>query len=88
MKKCIMILLAASLMAPATMSFADTHQEAVSCKLAVNNCLNKADIIQKKVKKLKAEVKKGSTKYSPEELQQLEMKLQETQDLLDKLEAK
>lgn len=88
MKKVIMILLAAALMAPAGMSFADSHQEAVSCQLAAQNCLNRADIIQKKVKKLKAEVKKGSTKYSAEELKQLEMKLQETQDLLDKMEAK
>jgi prephenate dehydrogenase len=89
MKKGIMILLTALLMAPAGMSFAAAdHQEAVSCQLAAKNCLNKADIIQKRVKKLEKEVKQGSTKYTPEEMKQLEQKLQETKELLDKLEAK
>ncbi len=88
MKRGIVILITALMLAPAATVLAETHQEAVSCQLAAQNCLNRADIIQKKVKKLKAEVKKGSTKYTPEELKQLEMKLKETQDLLDKLEAK
>ena len=52
MKKGIMILLTALLMAPAGMSFAADHNEAVSCQLAAKNCLNKADIIQKRVKTL------------------------------------
>lgn len=88
MKKGIIILLTALLMAPAGMSLAADHQEAVSCQLAAKNCLNKADIIQKKMKKLEAEIKKGSKKYTAEELKALEQKLQETKDLLDKLEAK
>jgi hypothetical protein len=89
MKKGIVIMLTALLMAPAGMSLAATdHQEAVSCQLAAKNCLNKADIIQKRVKKLEKEVKQGSTKYTPEEMKELEQKLQETKELLDKLEAK
>jgi hypothetical protein len=83
-----MILIAALVLAPSAAVFADSHQEAVSCQLAAKNCLNTADVIQKRVKKLEAEVKKGSKKYSPEEMQQLEQKLKETKELLDKLEAK
>jgi hypothetical protein len=65
-----------------------THEEHVSCELAAKNCLNKADILEKRVKKLNAEIKKGSTKYSAEDLKALEQKLKETQDLLDKMEGK
>jgi hypothetical protein len=65
-----------------------THEEHVSCELAAKNCLNKADILEKRVKKLNAEIKKGSSKYSAEDLKKLEDKLKETQDLLDKMEGK
>jgi len=88
MKKSIMILLTALLMAPAATSFAGPAEEAVVCQLAAKNCLNKADVIQKKMKKIEAEIKKGSKKYSADELKSLDQKLKETQELLDKLEAK
>ncbi len=65
-----------------------THEEKVMCDLAAKNCLNKVEILQKRVKKLKAEIKKGSTKYSSEDLKKLEQKLNETQELLDKMEGK
>jgi hypothetical protein len=63
-----------------------THEEQVACELAAKNCLNKADILEKRVKKLNEEIKKGSKTYSPEDLKKLEDKLKETQDLLDKME--
>ncbi|WP_298437901.1 hypothetical protein [Geobacter sp.] len=81
---CSALFLATSVPVPAQQS----HQEKVACDLAAQNCLNRIQIIQKRIKKLNTEIKKGSAKYSPEELKKLEDKLQETQDLLDKLEGK
>ena len=65
-----------------------THEEKVICELAAKNCLSKADILEKRVKKLNAEIKKGTKAYSAEDLQKLEQKLKETKDLLDKIEGK
>lgn len=65
-----------------------TNEEKVVCNLAAQNCLNKADILQKRIKKLNTEVKKGTKVYSAEDLKKIEQKLQETQDLLDKIEGK
>lgn len=64
-----------------------TNQEKVICELASRNCLNQVDIIQKKIKKLNNEIKKGTKTYSAEELKKLEQKLQETKDMLDKMEG-
>ena len=65
-----------------------TNEEKVICELAAKNCLNKADILEKRVKKLNSEIKKGTKTYSAEDLKKLEQKLKETQDLLDKMEGK
>jgi hypothetical protein len=80
----------AALMLSATMPAysQETHQEEVSCELAAKNCLNRVDILEKRIKKLNAEVKKGSKTYSAEDLKKIEQKLQETKDLLDKIEGK
>jgi len=65
-----------------------TNEEKVVCQLAAKNCLNQVDILQKRVKKLNAEIKKGKKTYSAEDMKKLEQKLQETQELLDKVEGK
>lgn len=89
MKKKAIIAGAALMMAAAVPAIAQqTNEEKVICELAAKNCLNKADILEKRVKKLNAEIKKGSKTYSAEELKKLEQKLKETQDLLDKIEGK
>jgi single-stranded DNA-specific DHH superfamily exonuclease len=64
-----------------------TNQEKIICELAAKNCLNKSEILEKRIKKLNAEIKKGTRSYSAEDLKKLEQKLQETQDLLDKVEG-
>jgi uncharacterized protein YlxW (UPF0749 family) len=88
MKKIILMISAALLVSASLPAFSDqTPEEKVVCNLAAQNCLNKADILQKRVKKLKSEVNKGTKKYSAEDLKKLEQKLQETQDLLDKIEG-
>jgi uncharacterized protein YlxW (UPF0749 family) len=89
MKKCMIMIIAAMMVSTAMPAISQqTPEEKVICNLAAQNCLNKADVLQKRIKKLNAEVKKGSTKYSAEDLKKLEQKQQETQDLLDKMEGK
>jgi len=89
MKNRAIVVLAAFMMFATVPAMAQlSHEEKTICDLAAKNCLNKVDILQKRVKRLNAELKKGSTKYSVEDLKALEQKLQETQDLLDKLEGK
>jgi uncharacterized protein YlxW (UPF0749 family) len=89
MKKSVVMIIAALLMSTAMSAYSQqTAEEKVVCNLAAQNCLNKSDILQKRIKKLNAEVKKGNSKYSAEDLKKLEQKLQETQDLLDKIEGK
>jgi uncharacterized protein YlxW (UPF0749 family) len=82
------IIVLAALMLAATVPVVaqQTNEEKVICELAAKNCLNKADILEKRVKKLNAEIKKGSKTYSAEDLKKLDQKLKETQDLLDKME--
>ena len=62
-------------------------QEQFLCKLQAGNCLKKADTVQRKMKKLEADIKKGK-KYSPEELKKIEDKLKEVEQMLDNLKAK
>jgi uncharacterized protein YlxW (UPF0749 family) len=89
MKKIVLMISAALLVSASMPAFSNqTPEEKVICNLAAQNCLNKADILQKRVKKLKAEVKKGTKTYSAEELKKIEQKLQETMDLLDQVEGK
>ena len=87
MKTRAIIVLAALMMAATVPVIAQqTNEEKVICELAAKNCLNKADILEKRVKKLNKEIKKGSATYSAEDLKKLDQKLKETQDLLDKME--
>lgn len=89
MKKRAILALAALMISATIPAIAQqTNEEKVICELAAKNCLNKADILEKRVKKLNAEIKKGSRKYSAEDLKMLEQKLKESQDLLDKIEGK
>lgn len=89
MKTRAIIVLAALMLSATVPALAQqTHEERVICELAAKNCLNKADILQKRVKKLNAEIKKGKKAYSAEDLKNLEQKLKETEELLDKLEGK
>ncbi len=88
MKKLAIIVLSAFLTAAALPVYADTAQEQETCAIAANNCLNKADILQKRINRLKAQISKGEKKYSMEEMKMLEKKLQEAMDQLDRVEGK
>ena len=63
-----------------------TQAEKDECLLASRNCMNQVDDIQKRIKKLDREIKKGTRVYTPEELKRLQDKLTETQQVLKDLE--
>jgi len=88
MKKIAIVAMSAFLMAVAAPAIADTAAEKELCQISANTCLNKAELLQKRIQKLNEEIAKGSTKYSSEDLKALEQKLQEANDKLDKMEGK
>ena len=86
--KNIIVVLAALMMSVAVPAFAQqTNQEQVICNLASKNCQSSAEAIQKRIKKMNVEMKKGKV-YSTEDVQKLEQKLKEAQEILDRLEGK
>lgn len=89
MKNSALIIMTAFLVSGAIPALAQepSKQDQVICNLAAKNCLGEAEAIKKRVKKLQTEMQKGKT-YSPEDVQQLEQKLKEAQELLDKIEGK
>jgi len=89
MKKSVIMIMAALMLSTTMLAYSQqTSEEKVICNLAAQNCLNKADILQKRIKKLNADLKKGTKTYSAEDLKKIEQKLQEAQDTLDKIEGK
>jgi Skp family chaperone for outer membrane proteins len=89
MKKGVIFVLAAFLLSAAVPAFAQqNHQHEVACALAAQNCLNVVNILQKRINELNAEIQKGNTKYSAEDMKKLEKNLQENQALLDRIEKR
>ena len=62
-----------------------TITEKDQCLLNAKNCKNEVDSIQKKIKQLEKEIKKGKSVYTAEEINKLRDKLREANDLLDDL---
>lgn len=87
MRTSAILVMTAFLMSAAVPVFADTAQDKETCAISANTCLDKAKILQKKVAKLKKEIKAGKS-VSPEEMKMLEQKLQDAMDQLDKVEGK
>ena len=87
MKKMTIMLSAAIFMLSSVPAFSQmTQAEKDECLLASKNCMNQVDDIQKRIKKLDQEIKKGTRVYTPEELKKLQDKLTETQQVLKDLE--
>lgn len=88
MKKIAVVLMAAFMMSATVpvMAAEMTKEEKDQCLLASKNCMNEVDSIQKKIKKLNAEIKKGKKVYSAEEIKKLQQKLQEAEDIIDALQ--
>lgn len=57
------------------------------CLLASKNCVDQVDDIQKRIRRLNKEIKKGNRAYSPQELKKLQQKLDETRELLRVIET-
>lgn len=87
MKKIAVLMIAVFSMAVAAPVFAAemTKEQKDECLLASKGCAGETDTIQKKIKKLQAEVKKGTKVYSADEIKKLNAKLKEAEDLLDNL---
>ena len=51
----------------------------------MRQCALQAETIQKKIERIQGEIKKGSKKYTPEQLKKLNDKLKEANDILDDL---
>lgn len=91
MKKTLMIFiltLACMGMGTGTAFTADktmTKEEKDECLLISEKCKNISMSLQEKMNKLQVEIKKGKRVYTAEELKNLEQKLKEVEDTLDKL---
>jgi len=87
MKKLALMLMTAVALAATVPAMAQemTKEEKDMCLLASKNCVGEVDSLQKKMKKLRAEIKKGKKVYSAEELKKLEQKLKEANELADAL---
>lgn len=87
MKKFVMLLLATTLLGGTFTAFAQSGKEQRDeCLLASKNCANQVDTLQKRIKKLQTEIRKGKRVYSAEELKKLEEKLKEANEILEDLE--
>lgn len=87
MKRCAWLLLVMFLVSsiPAISAEPMTQQQRDECLLYSKNCMQQADTLMQKIKKLDAEIKKGTKVYSAQELKRLEAKLKEAEDLVDEL---
>jgi Tfp pilus assembly protein FimT len=88
MKKVAIMGIAALMLSAAIPAFAEeSRQEQVICQLAAKNCLNESEAIQKKMKKVRSDIDKGTKVYSAEDIKKIEQKLKEANDLLDNLKG-
>lgn len=85
MKKLAVIMMAVGLFGAMPVFAAEHEGMKMDTKEGVRECALQAESIQKKIKRIQTEVKKGSTKYSAEELATLNKKLKEANDTLDLL---
>jgi peptidoglycan hydrolase CwlO-like protein len=85
MKKIAVLLCAAFMMSATVPAIAAemTKDEKDQCLLASKGCATEVDSIQKKIKKLQAEIKKGTKVYSSAEIKKLQDKLDEADKMLD-----
>ncbi len=88
MKKVTIAALAAVLMLNTIPAFSqETPQEKYVCELQAGNCLKRTSSIDRKMKKIETDIKKGKKTYSAEDLKKIEQKLKEVEQMLDNLKA-
>jgi flagellar hook-associated protein FlgK len=87
MKRMALMLSVSILMLSAVPAFSQPNQaQKDECLLTAKNCTSQVDDIYKRMHKLDKEIKKGTKVYTPEELNKLQAKLKEAQDILKDLE--
>lgn len=85
MKRLAVVMMAVGLFA-AMPAFAAEHEGMkMDTKEGARECALQAETIQKKIKRIQGEIKKGSKKYTAEELKQLQEKLKEANEVLDSI---
>ena len=87
MKKLVIVLMAVGLFG-AMPVFAAEHgkhemKQEMNSEERATECAQEVVSIQKKVEHIQSEIKKGSQKYSPEELKKLQDQLKEANKILD-----
>ena len=88
MEKIAIVLMAAAMLTSALPAIAaEGVQEREMCAISANTCLNRAEILERKIKKINAELKRCNVKFSPVEMKKLDQRLQEAIDQLDKVEG-
>jgi len=65
--------------------FAMTHQEKLACAMTAGNCLDRGKLLEQRITEIKNEIAKN-TSGSPEEVERLNRKLQDTMDELKRVE--
>lgn len=85
MKKMLVVLMAVGLFGAMPALAAEHAGMKMETSAGTRECALQAETIQEKIKRLDAEVAKGTKKYNAKELKKLEKKLKEANDILDQL---
>jgi len=90
MKKFVVLICSALMLTAYVPAFAESTSTTASnqkdeCLLTSKKCADQVDTIQQKIRKLNKEIAKGTKVYTPEELNRLKAKLDETNMMLDNL---
>jgi peptidoglycan hydrolase CwlO-like protein len=81
--KRIAVIMLASILCASVPAFAEmTKEEKDQCLLASKGCAGEVDSLQKQIKKIQAEIKKGTKVYTVEELKVLEQKLKDVNEFI------
>ncbi len=88
MKKIAVVVMTAFMISATMPALAQmSKEEKDQCLLASKSCLTEVDSIQKRIKKIQTEIRKGKKVYSAEELKKLQDKLKEAGEILQTLES-
>ncbi len=88
MKMSAIFVIAALLTGSTVPAVAQDVQEQALCNISAETCRNLVDNLQKRIRKINAEIRKGNKKYSADDMKKLEQKLKDAMEQLDRMEAK
>lgn len=88
MRRIMTMVMAAFLMSAVVPAFsaAIDHQEEYSCKVEARKCASDLDVAQAKITKMNESIESGAT-YSEKDMKNLQLKINELNELIDKLKA-